>query len=120
MEKRSNEALIWPLFAVGGELTALITPILILVTGILIPMGLYSGAMSYQRMLELLSNPFWALVLAGILTLSAWHALYRLYRTLFDLGVRKALGICSVICFGSAGIITIASFALAFMLMGAD
>lgn len=118
MEKRSNEALIWPLFAVGGELTALITPIMILVTGIVIPLGMFSQAMSYERMLELLSSPFWALVLAVIITLSAWHALYRLYRTLFDLGVRKALRVCSVICFGSAVFITIASFALAFILIG--
>ena len=116
MEKRSNEALIWPLFAVGGELTALITPIMILVTGIVIPLGLFSDAMSYDRMLQILSNPFWAFILAGIITLSAWHALYRLYRTLFDLGVRKVLGLCSILCFGSAAIMTVVSFYLAFVL----
>jgi len=116
MEKRSNEALIWPLFAVGGELTALITPIMVLVTGIMIPLGMFSGALSYDRMLGVLSNPFWGLVLAVIITLSAWHALYRLYRTLFDLGVRKAIGVFSFICIGSAIVITVASFALAIML----
>ena len=116
MEKRSNEALIWPLFAVGGELTALITPIMVLVTGIAVPLGMFSGALSYDRMLGLLSNPFWGLVLAVVISLSAWHALYRLYRTLFDLGVRKAVGAFSVICIGSAIVITVASFALAIML----
>ncbi len=116
MEKRSNEALIWPLFAVGGELTALITPIMVLVTGIMIPLGMFSGALSYDRMLGILSNPFWGLALAVVISLSAWHALYRLYRTLFDLGVRKAIGIFSFICIGSAIFITIASFAMAFML----
>jgi fumarate reductase subunit D len=116
MEKRSNEALIWPLFAVGGELTALITPIMILVTGIIIPAGMFSGALSYDRMLGILSNPFWGLVLAFVISLSAWHALYRLYRTLFDLGVRKAIGICSFLCIGSAIFITVASFAVAIML----
>jgi len=116
MEKRSNEALIWPLFAVGGELTALITPIMVLVTGIVVPLGMFSGALSYDRMLGVLSNPFWGLVLAVVISLSAWHALYRLYRTLFDLGVRKAIGVFSVICIGSAIVITVASFALAIML----
>lgn len=115
MEKRSNEALVWPLFAVGGELTALVTPIMILITGIVIPLGMFSGAMSYDRMITLISNPFWALVLAAVISFSAWHALYRLYRTLFDLGVRKLIGVCAVLCYGSAIFITIASFALAIM-----
>ena len=113
MDKRSNEALIWPLFAVGGQLTALITPVMILLTGILVPMGIFPEAMSYERMLSLLSNPFWALVLAAILSLSAWHALYRLFRTLFDLGVRKGLGLYGFVCFGAAGIITVAAFVMA-------
>lgn len=116
MDKRSNEALIWPLFAIGGELTALITPIMILITGILVPIGMFSGALSYERMMALLSNPFWGLVFAGVITLSAWHALYRLYRTLFDLGVRKALGLCAILCFGSAALIAVSSFALAVIL----
>lgn len=113
MEKRSNEALVWPLFAAGGELTALVTPIMILLSGILIPMGMFPEAMSYDRMIALLSNPFWALVLAAVLSLSAWHALYRLFRTLFDLGVRKTLGMYSIICFGAAGIITVVAFVTA-------
>ena len=110
MEKRSNEALVWPLFAAGGQLTALITPIMILLTGILVPAGIFPEAMSYERMITIFSNPFWALALAVVLSLSAWHALYRLFRTLFDLGVRKALKLYSVLCFGAAGIITIISF----------
>lgn len=113
MEKRSNEALVWPLFAAGGQLTALVTPVMILLTGILIPMGFFPDAMSYDRMIAVLSNPFWALVLAVVLSLSAWHALYRLFRTLFDLGVRKGLGMYAYICFGGAGVITLIAFVTA-------
>ena len=55
MEKRSNEALVWPLFAAGGQLTALITPIMILLTGILVPAGIFAEAMSYERMIAVLA-----------------------------------------------------------------
>jgi fumarate reductase subunit D len=112
MEKRSNEALVWPLFAAGGQLTALVTPVMILLTGILVPLGMFPEAMSYDKMITLLGNPFWALVLAVVLSLSAWHALYRLFRTLFDLGVRKALGLYAYVCFGAAGVITVVAFVM--------
>jgi len=117
MEKRSNEALIWPLFAAGGQLTALITPVMILLTGILIPAGIFADAMSYENMIAVVANPFWAIILAGVLALSAWHALYRLFRTLFDLGVRKSLGFYSILCFGGAGVITLVAFATAGMIV---
>ena len=117
MEKRSNEPLVWPLFAAGGQLTALITPVMILLTGIMVPAGFFPQALNYERMLALFSNPFWGLVLAVVISLTAWHALYRLFRTLFDLGVRKTLGICKYLCFGGAIIISLASFALSIGLM---
>ena len=112
MEKRSNEPLVWPLFAAGGQLTAVLTPVMVLMTGIIIQPGILPQALNYDRLLAVFSNPFWGLVLAIVISLTAWHALYRLYRTLFDLGVRKSLKICEFLCFGGAIVISIASFVL--------
>lgn len=116
MEKRSNEPLVWPLFAAGGQLTAILTPVMVLMTGIIVPAGIFPQALNYDRMLAVFSNPFWGLILAVVISLTAWHALYRLYRTLFDLGVRKSLGICEYLCFGGAILISIVSFVLVIIL----
>lgn len=110
MEKRSNEGFVWSLFAAGGEMTALITPVMIFITGIAIPLGLFQGAMSYERMLAFLSHPIGAIILFGVIMLAACHAMHRFYKTLFDLGVRQALGLLSVLCYGAAAAATVIAF----------
>ena len=117
MERRSNEGFIWSLFAAGGELTALITPTMIFVTGIAIPMGLFQGAMSYERMLAFVSHPVGAIILFGIIMLSACHAMHRLYKTLFDLGVRQGLGLFSVLSYGAAALATVVAFVVLLLLV---
>ena len=39
--KRSNEPILWDLFGAGGVLSALLAPILIFITGIVTPVGLW-------------------------------------------------------------------------------
>ena len=51
---KSNKALFWSLFAGGGMLSAFVTPVLILVIGIAVPLGLLAPeALSYERMFDL-------------------------------------------------------------------
>ena len=62
--KRSNEPIIWLLFGAGGMLSALVAPVLVLITGLLVPLGLLSkDVMSYQRVLAFAHNPLGKLVL---------------------------------------------------------
>ena len=117
MEKRSNEGFIWSLFAAGGELTALITPTMIFITGIAIPFGLFQGAMSYERMLVFLTNPIGAIILFGVIMLSSCHAMHRFYKTLFDLGVRQGLGLWSVLSYGTAALATVIAFVVLLLLV---
>ncbi|MGA8391575.1 MAG: fumarate reductase subunit FrdD, partial [Burkholderiaceae bacterium] len=65
--KRSNEPIIWLLFGAGGMLSALVAPVLVLITGLLVPLGLLSkDVMSYSRVLAFAQNPLGKLVLLAV------------------------------------------------------
>ena len=51
--KRANEPVFWSLFGAGGVLSALLGPILIFITGIIAPTGIWlpPESMAYPRML---------------------------------------------------------------------
>ena len=66
---------------------ALIIPVLILITGVLVPMGLLH--LPYGRMAAFAHNPVGKLILLGIVALPAWHAAHRLRMTAHDLGLGR-------------------------------
>lgn len=96
--KRSNKPIFWSLFGAGGTLSALIGPMLVLITGILVPLSLVlpRSTMSYDRMLALARNGFGKLALLAVISLFLFHGCHRLYHCLHDFGIhigpgRKAL-----------------------------
>jgi fumarate reductase subunit D len=52
MAKRSNEPFLWSLFSAGGVVAAFLIPILLLLYGIVFPLGIISWP-DYQETLEL-------------------------------------------------------------------
>jgi fumarate reductase subunit D len=115
MEKKpSNDPFFWAFFGAGGTLTAFLSPVMILITGILVPIGLLgSNAMSYERMLAFVGNPLIKLILLAVIFLSLWHAGHRIYFTAHELGVHPSTGL-KVACYGVSVIVTLV--ALIFML----
>lgn len=97
---RSNKPILWLPFAAGGLLAALIIPALILLTGLLMPLGLVR--LPYEKVLAFAHNPIGKLILFGTVALSAWHAAHRLRMTAHDLGLGGAFLVQSI-CYGSAG-----------------
>ena len=81
---RSNKPLLWLPFAGGGLVAALIIPVLILITGVLMPLGLLP--LPYEKMAAFAHNPLGKLILFGAVALPAWHAAHRLRMTAHDLG----------------------------------
>ena len=109
MMAKSNKPIVWGLFAAGGTITAFITPIMIFVTALAIPLGIISpDALAYDRVHALLDHWFWKLVMFAFISLSLWHAAHRLRITAHDFGMRSD-GTVSVIVYTLAALGTVAS-----------
>src|SRR5262249_47940005 len=96
---RSNKPILWLPFAGGGLVAALIIPVLILITGVLVPLGVLS--LPYDKVAAFAHNPLGKLILFGIVALPAWHAAHRLRMTAHDLGLGGGVAV-KVICYGAA------------------
>ncbi len=95
MIKRSNKPIFWSLFGAGGMFSALTGPVLVLVSGIMIPAGLMfaTDAMRYDRMLAFARNPLGKLFLFLVVMLYLFHGCHRAYHCLHDFGIHVGAGI---------------------------
>ena len=103
---RSNKPILWLPFAGGGLVAALITPVLILITGILVPLGVLH--LRYETVTAFAHHPIGKLVLFGAVALPAWHAAHRLRMTAHDLGLGGGIAVKTA-CYGSAGLVILAA-----------
>ena len=101
--KRSNEPIFWSLFGAGGMLSALVAPILIFITGIIAPIGLWlpSNALDYSRVLGFAQHWLGKLIIVAVISLFLFHAMHRIYHGLHDIGVHAGMG-AMVAAYGSA------------------
>jgi fumarate reductase subunit D len=106
--KRSHEPIFWSLFGAGGVLSALIAPILIFITGIIAPVGIWMPpeALDYPRVLALAQHWLGKLVILAVISLFLFHAVHRIYHGLHDLGVHAGTG-AMVAAYGSAVLATL-------------
>jgi fumarate reductase subunit D len=105
---KSNKPIVWGLFAAGGTVTAFLTPVMIVVTGLVVPLGIMSPeVLGYERVHAFLDNWFWKLVMFTFVSLSLWHAAHRLRITAHDFGVRADGPVATVVyalaLFGTIG-----------------
>ena len=101
---RSNKPILWLPFAGGGLVAALIVPVLILITGVLMPLGMLH--LPYEKMVAFAHNPLGKLILFGTVALPAWHAAHRLRMTAHDLGLGDG-AVVQAVCYGSAGVLIV-------------
>lgn len=103
----SNKPIIWSLFAAGGTVTALLTPILVLLFALAVPLEfLDAETFSYERVQLLLASPLVRLIVFIVLFLSLWHSAHRMRITVHDFGLR-ADGIAAFVFYLIAAIATI-------------
>jgi fumarate reductase subunit D len=99
---RSNKPLLWLPFAAGGLVAALITPVLIVITGLLVPLAVVH--LTYEKMSTIAHNPVGKVIMLGIVALPAWHAAHRMRMTLHDLGFGSGR-LVKTACYGSAAVL---------------
>ncbi|MQX35139.1 fumarate reductase subunit FrdD [Roseospira navarrensis] len=104
---KSNKPIVWGLFAAGGTISAFVAPVMILITGLLVPLGVFGeDAMSYERMTAFLSHWIVKIGLLGIVILTLWHAAHRLRITAHDFGIRNDSTIAMGV-YGFAGLFSV-------------
>lgn len=100
---RSKEPIVWSLFAAGGGLSAFVFPILILVTGVAVPLGWVSAG----ELRGLIVHPLTRLALFPIIFLALFHWAHRCRYFLGDLGLRSFDKALAVFFYSAAAIGTV-------------
>ncbi len=95
--RRSNEPLFWSLFSAGGMAAALLTPVLIISTGFLLPLGILRP----EGVAAVLGHPLGALVLLVVFALVIMHWANRFRHTIYDMQL-SPLGPISVVSYLAA------------------
>ena len=100
--RTTPEPFVWLLFSGGGMVAALVLPVLLVLFGVAIPLGLVE-APDHAHLLALLRNPLTRLALIGICALALVHAAHRLRFTVeHALQLRRYDSIIATVCYGGA------------------
>lgn len=94
----STEPFFWSMFSAGGMVTALLLPVLIVITGFVIP----TDRISYEHLHAIFSNPLIRLVLFGVAFLTFMHWANRFRHTLVDMGLKSLHTPITVGCYIAA------------------
>ena len=108
--KKSHEPIFWSLFGAGGVLSALLAPILIFITGIIAPIGLWMPpqALEYSRVLGFAQHWLGKLLVLAVISLFLFHAAHRIYHGMHDIGVHAGTGTMAA-TYGGALLATLAT-----------
>jgi fumarate reductase subunit D len=114
--KRSEEPIWWGLFGAGGTWFAMITPITILVLGIMGPLGIFDdSSLSYERVAAFSTNFIGGLFVICTLALPMWHAMHRIHHGMHDLKIHMG-NLGKILCYGLAAFISLLSIVFVLMI----
>ena len=98
---KSNEPVLWLLFSAGGMISAMVFPILLIITGVILPFEL-AGEVTFERIHYAVKNPVVKLVLFFVIALPFFHWAHRFRFTLIDIGLKLMSLLFSLLCYGDA------------------
>ncbi|MEZ0363700.1 fumarate reductase subunit FrdD [Mycobacterium sp. pUA109] len=98
------EPFLWLLFSAGGMAAALVLPILVVLFGVVFPLG-WLDAPDYAHLSAVLGHPLTKLVLFGVFLLALFHWAHR-FRFTVEHGLKlgrfdPAIALC---CYGAAAV----------------
>ena len=96
MMAKSNKPIVWGLFAAGGMVTALFTPVLTFLT-LLTALRFTPILFTYECLHTIASYWIGKLSIFVFVTLSLWHAAHRMRITAHDFGIRSDLLIATML-----------------------
>jgi fumarate reductase subunit D len=98
------EPMFWGLFSAGGFVAALLLPITVGILGIAFAAGwLPVEALSYERIVDLVSHPLAKLYLLALVSLPLFHWAHRFrYTVHHQFGVHGLKRLTAVACYGTA------------------
>lgn len=106
--RKSNDAIWWSLFAAGGVISALFIPVLILISGILVPFtAAGKDAFLYDRIHGAVLNPITRILIFCLIIFPFFHFAHRFRSILIDVGLSEYRPAISVVCYGSAVVGTV-------------
>ena len=115
---RSHEPIFWGLFGAGGMLTAFLTPVMILITGLLIPLGIIdAGKLNYESLHQFATSWYGAAIVFVLIALPLWHTLHRIFHSLHDLGIKRGRDWQQVVCYGFAFAVSVFVFTILLQMM---
>tara|TARA_R110002072_G_scaffold26729_1_gene88061 strand:- start:87 stop:476 length:390 start_codon:yes stop_codon:yes gene_type:complete len=104
---RSNEPIAWSLFGAGGMVVAFLLPAIVLITGLLVPLGLVKlPIFTYSLALEFSSSWWGSLFILVCIALPAFHAAHRLYHGMHDLHLHGPDWLMLTLFYGGASGLT--------------
>ncbi len=113
---KSIKPFMWFLFSAGGMISAMLFPVLLIITGVIIPYELTGESVSsLQRIQHAVHNPIIKTIIFFVISLPFYHWAHRFRFTLIDMGLKPFSLMISTICYGGAVIGTIMT---AFILWG--
>ena len=105
--KISNEPFWWALFGAGGVVSAMVFPVLLILTGLAIPLG-WVAAPDFESLHDLISFPLTRVILFGVIVLPVFHWAHRFRFTLYDgLQLKHLEALIVVLTYGVAILTTI-------------
>jgi succinate dehydrogenase subunit D len=102
MIRRHPEPSLWLLFSAGGVVSAMLMPILMLLFGIVFPLG-WMAPPIYEHLLAVLGNPITRLAVVALAVLSLFHWAHRFRHTLYDgLQIKHLNEVVALVSYGVA------------------
>jgi succinate dehydrogenase subunit D len=102
MRNRSNEPILWILFSAGGVIAAMLLPMLMILFGIVFPLGWWSPP-GRDALLTLVAHPLARIGAFVVCLLSFVHAAHRFRYTLYDgLQIKHLNEVINTLCYGGA------------------